>query len=189
MIYMDSSYYNFTSTGYLNSIGAEPVLFDKAIKSNDFSRFGGRYLLDDLRRGDHLDKIQFPVEFRIIDGKYLRDVIELRCVCGFLLSDRIINLFEQNNLTGWMKYDVIVKDKRGNSIPGFHGFIVTGKNPGVLTNPGNTTDFYRPDCWYYGAVCSQRVVDVLKANKISDFSISLLEEIDGKIVFNRILIK
>lgn len=186
---MDNKYYNFTSNGYLVTLAVAPVFFEKAIASDDWSEDGGRMIYDHLIRGEHRDYISFPVDFIVTDGKKLRDVIEMRYPFGFLISERIKTIFECAGLTGWRTYDVTVHKNNGEEIPGYYGFQVTGKCSTVI--PGQSeqpSDFFRPDSWYYGCVCTQKVIDVLRANHINDFDICPISD-SGKVIPKKISIR
>lgn len=183
---MENNYYSFDSKGSISTIAVEPALFMKAIELDDWTENGGRYILDHLLRAEHHDYMVFPIEFLVTEGRILRDIIEIRCVSGFLISNRIKTIFEQYGLTGWKTYDVLIKDKKGDLIPGYYGFQVTGKSPMIIPNHQAFYDFFRPEIWHVGIVCSQRVVDVLIANKIKDFDICLLTEMNGEIIEKRV---
>ena len=60
-----------------------------------------------------------------------------------LISDHIRNIFEENGLTGWKSYDVVVKKKNEEVIKGFSGFSVIGHLPeaGNVTMRGYLTFF------------------------------------------------
>ena len=94
---------------------------------------------------------------------------------AFLISDFLKDIFEKAGLTGWKTYDITIHRKNGDILPGFYGFSITGRNPS--SNIGNTPeipDFFmlHPDKLWL--ICTQRVVDVLKENKIKDFETTLL---------------
>lgn len=46
---------------------------------------------------------------------------------GFIVSDRIRDLFTVCNFTGWRTFPISLYDKSGNLINGYYGFAVTGK--------------------------------------------------------------
>lgn len=171
---MEKMYYDFSSCGYLATLAAYPDPFLKALQDNDMSENGGRGIHRKLIFGENLDTLSFPVEFTVYNGEKLRDVIEMRFPCGFLISTHIKELFEENGITGWKPYEVVVKRKNGEIIPGYHGFSVIGRHLDLMPAPGAVVpDFYHPECWKgYGIICSQRVVDLLRKYKIRDFDIT-----------------
>lgn len=170
---MEKKYYSFDSTKYLVTLAVTPDLFSKAIDDGDFSADSFRHIIPKLMLGTYPDNLIFPVEFTEKNGKKLRDVIEMRWSFAFLISTRIKELFEENGITGWKPYDVVVKRKNGEIIPGYHGFSVLGRYPELLPASGDLVpDFYHPECLGLGIVCSQRVVDLLRKYKIRDFDIT-----------------
>lgn len=163
---MENNYYRFNSKGYLNTITVRPDLFAEALEEKDYSSKGGRYIHHMLVFDDYPAWLHFPVSFTVFDGNKLRDVIEMRFPPVFLISERIRNLLKDNGITGWKYYDAIVKDRSGNIIPGYYGFSVTEETP-----PSKNTaipDFFKPSplC---AIVCTQKVYDLMKVNKIKDF--------------------
>ena len=174
-------FYHFDSTGYLNTIGVAPVDWLNAIESGQLNTG----IIERLIYGDYSPNFHFPIEFVVEDGRKVRDVIEMRSICAFLISNRIKALFETNKLTGWQPYDVIIKKKDGSLLPGFCGFSVIGRRPD-RSHRENVPDFFRPDSSMLGIVCSQRVVDILKANKIKDFTYELICEDDYVHIYNKI---
>ena len=44
----------------------------------------------------------------------------------FCVSECLIRLLEENGITGWSTYSVEVYDRKGNSLPDYHGFAITG---------------------------------------------------------------
>lgn len=64
-----------------------------------------------LQFGEPLENIEYPIGFIVQGGTKLRDVIDMRYTGLMLVSDHIRNIFEENGLTGWKPYDVVVKKK------------------------------------------------------------------------------
>ncbi|MEG6523940.1 HEAT repeat domain-containing protein [Desulfotomaculum sp. 1211_IL3151] len=77
-----------------------------------------------LLRGDL--KPPPPVPYRYIGGKTVPDDF-IWTSDGFLVSDRIVELFTINKFTGWKTYAINLSDKSGHLIKGYHGFAVTSK--------------------------------------------------------------
>jgi len=96
---------------------------------------------------------------------------EMRFPPVFLISEKVCNLFKENGVTGWKQYDVIVKDKKGKIIHGYYGFTVTGKTP--ASKDEVIPDFFHP-APLCAIVCSQKVFDLMKVNKIRDFEFDLI---------------
>ena len=73
------------------------------------------------------EKIDFPVIFKQDSGKKIHDILDTGSVCLLLISEKMKDVLEQNNLTGWKTFPVQVFDKKGNEIKGYYGFSVIGK--------------------------------------------------------------
>ncbi|MEW5953614.1 MAG: HEAT repeat domain-containing protein [Bacillota bacterium] len=81
--------------------------------------------IHNLRLGDLIPPV--PIPYKYSEGRSIpQDFISVD-INGFLISDRIKNLFTQNNFTGWKTYPINLYDKSGSLINGYHGFAVTGK--------------------------------------------------------------
>lgn len=174
---MANKYYAFNSKNSLSTLAVYPVVFENAIHNGDWSPDGGRYIHNHLIFGDYPKDLCSPVDFIEKEGKKLKNVVEMRYPGAFLISDFLKDIFEKAGLTGWKTYDVMIHRKNGDILPGFYGFSITGRNPSP--NIGNTPeipDFFmlHPDKLWI--ICTQRVVDVLKENKIRDFETEPLSE-------------
>lgn len=124
-------FYKFRSEGFLTTFYVRPELFDFAIKNHLYGFESGREIHHHLLYGDENgsfpDYIQFPVVFRQEEGKKMRDMLDMRFDGNcFLISDRMKQLMEENHITGWKSYPVIVYDKKGIVVEGYNGFTVTG---------------------------------------------------------------
>lgn len=170
---MANNYYHFSSKGFLSTLAASPKIFQEAIATNDWS--SKRYIHDNLIFGESLESYKFPLDFIVTDGKNVNNVIEMRFVSAFLISENLKNLFEQTGLTGWKAYDVTIHKKNGEILPGFYGFSVTGRNPVKNSDEAvDIPDFFRLRPDWRTIIASQKVVDVLKVNKIKDFETNLI---------------
>ena len=128
----NEEFYVFSSKGYLTTFDVSPDLFEHAIKYNLHGPESGREIHHQLLYGDengiYPEYIKFPVIYRNEKGKKMRDMLDMRFDGNcFLISDRMKVLMEENQITGWKSYPVIVYDKKGNEMLGYHGFTVTGK--------------------------------------------------------------
>jgi len=124
-------FYVFGSAGFLTTFFVSPELFELAIKNQAYGYESGRQIHHQLLYGDengsYPDYIQFPVVFRHEEGKKMRDMLDMRFDGNcFLISDRMKLLMEKNLITGWKNYPVLIYDKKGNVVEGYHGFTVTG---------------------------------------------------------------
>ena len=43
------------------------------------------------------------------------------------ISDKVLDILVDNNITGWKTYPIQVFDKKGNEVLGYHGFSITGR--------------------------------------------------------------
>ena len=174
---MKSKYYKFNSKNALRTLAASPVVFEKAIKEDDWSPKSGRHIFEKLIFGHYPDFLDFPLDFIVTDGREIRDVVEMRYPHAFLISEKLKTVFENSGLTGWRTYDVVIHKKNGELLPGYFGFSVIGENPVddddcQLPAP----DFFRLKPDWLSVICTQKVVDVLKENKIKVFETSPVNE-------------
>lgn len=44
-----------------------------------------------------------------------------------IVSDSVVQLLRSHGFTGWSLYDVSVRDKQGQLVPGHHGLAITGR--------------------------------------------------------------
>ena len=76
------------------------------------------------------DNVEFPLVFRQekgYGGKKMTDFLNTGYACFYPISDKVLNLLIENNITGWKTYPIKVYDKFGTEIPGYHGFSITGR--------------------------------------------------------------
>ena len=188
-----SKFYEFSSKGYLTTFAAWAEAFTKATENGYHGFHSGREIHTQLSYSEEYPKyIEFPVVFQHINGKRMRDILDMRGIgAQILISDRLRLLLEDNLISGWRSYQILLKDKKGGVIPGYSGFTVTGKG-GELLLPGNkgwTSRYYE---WYYwdcdnwdgsdffelgGKVfVTERVRNLLKRNKIDAVEFVPIEE-------------
>ena len=137
--------------------------------------------------------IKFPLIFKVFQGTRWNDVVNTGWPSLYLISERMKNLLEENNLTGWQTFPVKVLDKKDNEITGYYGFSVTGRCNALLDyrqSPiiekqyianGPIVKFYKGvffniDSWdksdffftenYYAIFITKKVSEILKKNKI-----------------------
>ena len=168
------TFFSFGSKGYLNTLHVEPkVLYDAEKRNKRYPYDGNLYL--DLWFGEYPDDLGFPVEFIVNGGTKLKDVIDTYTVCLTLISDHVRRVFEDNGLTGWRPYDVVVRRKSGEEITGFSGFSVTGRLPeGWETGKVEIPDVFRVEQAF--SVCTPKVLNVLKENRINCFELRLIDK-------------
>ena len=120
-------FYKFNSRNYLTTFYAKAEIIVEALKRKD-SDFAWKMDYD-LEYGNYQD-YEFPIVFREVvgdSGKQMRDVLDHRNIMAYLISDRMRDLLIDNNITGWKCYEIEMYDKKGNIVPGYNGFSVTGR--------------------------------------------------------------
>lgn len=119
-----NEFYRFESLAYGTTFTATPDIFEKAIEEdrNDFDRHCHKFLL----RGEY-EYYRYPIVFRQYDGKYLRDFLDCGCPPVYLVSQRVVDLLKENEITGWDNYPITLYDKKGNIVEGYYGFSVLGR--------------------------------------------------------------
>lgn len=154
-------------------------------------------VIEYLTYGDYRDWMQFPIVYHIVDGKRFRDFLELRWLYSYLISDRLKTLLEQAQVTGWKSYPITLYDKKGNLVEGYHGFTITGRaaqcdnedecDADLMKNPGRETvrPIFNLKNWDGSdifriakskLVVTERVVKLMRANKIQAIDVHPLEE-------------
>ena len=89
---------------------------------NGYSLLSGNY-----------EKCNFPVIYLSQDEEYIKnkrmtDFLNTGGVTlDFVVTDRVIEVLSDNNITGWKTYPVEVYDKNENYIGGYHGLTITGR--------------------------------------------------------------
>jgi len=183
-------FYTLHSRNYLTTFSAWPELWKNAIDNHLCGFHSGRELFDQLAFGDHYPEyIQFPIVFHQEEGKRMRDVLDMRSVGFFVISDRMKDVLEENGFTGWNTYPIQLYDKKKNLISGYSGFTVTGKggrvyyplneawNPVLGWNPASWegSDFFHFENTRH-IIITERVMKVLKKHKIDAIDMEPLED-------------
>jgi len=153
----------------------------------------------DLIKGDY-KKVIFPIKFKQEYGNKLKDMLNTGFASLYLISDKMKAILEQNKLNGWKTFPVVVVDKKGNEITGYHGFSVTGRctstsfaksqiidkqfvengpickhYKGIFIDGWDGSDFFSPDgeSWIF---ISKNAADKLKKNKLSNIHLDNLSD-------------
>lgn len=156
-----------------------------------------------LIMGDY-EGITFPVIFRQDVGKRIDDLIDTGWPGLYLISNRVVEVLKENNLTGWHLYSCKIFDKKGNEIDGYHGLSVLGrsgeiqydlaipvdkqlvptgpvgryyKGLPIVPSTWDGNDFFLPEC-SISACVSTKAMRVLKAAKITNLNLRALSEIE-----------
>ncbi len=82
---------------------------------------------EETRRISLGQKVVSPaLEFDIASGKQTTDFLWSQSIHLVCISERLMALLTVNEITGWSTYPVEIFDRKGNPLPGYHGFAVTG---------------------------------------------------------------
>ena len=144
---------------------------------------------------------EFPLEFRHYSGKRYDDVLGIGYATLYLISDRFREVLEKNDFTGWKCFPVKIFTKKGEEVPGYQGFSVTGragkiewekseivyteaptgkqvanyKGVYVDLEKWDGSDIFIPDKWF-GIVMTKEVRDALLAAKITNIRFENMAE-------------
>ena len=148
--------------------------------------------------------IAFPVVFRLEWGKKFTDILNTGWSGLYLISEHLKKLLEENHFTGWTTYPIVLRDKNGMEIKGYHGFSTTGvcglksyanvpiiekkfvpdgpiikcyKGINLEFNKWDGSDFFTPQN-SYDTIITEKVAKTLKKNKISNLSLINIAEFE-----------
>jgi hypothetical protein len=79
----------------------------------------------DIFRGDVVPPT--PLAFHRKTGWRAHDLLSTGLVSLKLVSDRVIQLFQENAFSGWSTYPVLARGKDGEQLDGYYGLSVTGR--------------------------------------------------------------
>lgn len=118
-------FYIFDNKGYLSTFSVIPDLFEETLRNDNHGE--DRDILDHLLLGE-FEHYSFPIKFHqdAESGKRFRNVIAAGWPL-FLISDKMLGLLTEFNITGWKTYPTELKDKRCNSVFGYNGFSIIGR--------------------------------------------------------------
>lgn len=116
-------FYTFHSKGYLTTVSVFPD------RNRYFQKFDANTFMNEkIIKGDW-SGLEFPLIFhQTHEGKRFRDVLDMRWPSAYLISDRMKNILEENKITGWKSYPVVIYDKKGGIIKGYNGFSIVGRS-------------------------------------------------------------
>ena len=134
-------FYCFHTSGGERTFAVSTDLFEHAIDNDLHGPESGREIHHQLlygnENGGYPSYIDFPVFYRGFTGSRMCDMLDMRYDGNcFLISDRMKLLLEENLITGWKCFPVLLFDKKGNEITGYNGFTVIGR--------GGEMDFLLP---------------------------------------------
>ena len=171
-------FYEFGFKYYYNTIRITPDIFEIALRTGDFSE--KRNIHDYLAMGDYPDWLEFPVIFHQFEGNKYRDALGMGCaMLTCVVSDRLKDILEKNQVTGWKIYPIVIYDKKENLITGYNGFSITGRGghfehsdmPGWTDKKPwkyNLSNWDGSDMFFIGgwSIVTERVKILLESEKI-----------------------
>lgn len=152
-------------------------------------------------KGD-LTGVELPIEFKQFSGKKWTDLLNPNSVSMYIVSKRFIELLEQNTITGWRTYPIIVLDKEGKEVNDYFGFSIIGKCGAIdyakskvyekqlLPNGAKSkyykglpvgldewdnSDFFIPEGTLH-IIITERVMQIIKKHKITNVVLQSLAE-------------
>lgn len=152
-----------------------------------------------LSRGE--SQIKGPIQFDSAQGLKATDILWTQLVTPVCVSNRVIHIFSENEVSGWSTYPVEVFDPEGELLPDYHGLAVTGavceadyRRSSIVTRPppaprGKSYDVYRglyfdeaqwdgSDMFWVGGVrvVVDKVKRVLELNGVENVAFTPLAE-------------
>jgi hypothetical protein len=121
-----------------------------------------------------------PLKVTKSQGRKAYDVVRLQDVFNFLISPKLIDALEQNNLTGWKTYNI----ESDTEIDGYKGFQCTGKcgtpirpkKSGFVTGYNfdvkswDGSDFFIPDTTLM-ILCTKKAKEIIEGFKIKNIEL------------------
>ncbi len=171
-------FYSFRFKYYYNTFRISPDIFERALRTGDYTE--KREIHHYLALGKYPEWLEFPVIFHQFEGNKLRDILDMGCGSfPFVISNRMKNLLEENQVTGWNSFPIIIFDKKENVIPGYYGFSITGRGgdyegsnmPGWLDRKPwkyNLSNWDGSDIFFISGtvIVTERIKIILEKNKI-----------------------
>lgn len=131
---------------------------------NDFYYFRSRHLVKSFQvtsfqleknaeeSDPHSDLIQskyqginFPIVFKHKSGNEFTDILTTGWTNLFLISNRLKETLTKHHFTGWCTYPIILQDKKGNKIEGYHGLSVSGRSGPIIYKTSSIIEKRRID--------------------------------------------
>lgn len=152
--------------------------------------------------------INFPIKFKVGEGKKFNDMLDTYWGVLYLISDNFKNVLETHSITGWSAYPVRVYGKKKEEILGYHGLSITGKAGAIDFSKSTIIEKqYVPnapkarfskglhigmDKWdgsdiflpkgYLGAIMTKKVADIIKANKITNVELVNIADVEVPLI-------
>ena len=116
--------YEFNPLNGCANFHALPEIVENAVSEGRFE--DARAYWNNLLNYGDLSRYEFPIVFRQSKtfGSKIHEINPSDGVCYPIVSDRVISILENNGITGWKTYPIILYDKHGNRLDGYNGFYV-----------------------------------------------------------------
>lgn len=191
-------FYRFGSNLFSSTFQAHPVSLTQR-KDNDTKISYTANLI----RGIYRD-INFPVFFQHKYGTKLHDILDTGVAGLYLISNKLKEVLENNDLSGWKTFSIKILDKKENELDGYYGLSIIGRcgpidykksdiiekqlapnGPKVKyykgLHPGldqwDGSDLFLPES-YFGVILSPKAAEVLKKSKLTNINLEELTAIE-----------
>lgn len=116
--------YKFRPLNGCANFHALPDIVKNAVSEGRFE--DARAYWNNLLNYGDLSRYEFPIVFRQSKtfGSKIHEINPTNGVSYPIVSDRVISILEDNGITGWKTYPIILYDKHGNRLDGYNGFYV-----------------------------------------------------------------
>lgn len=154
-------------------------------------------------------KLDTPLRLGAYRGGQATDFLWSGLIPLVCISARVVELFRVNNITGWTTYPVEVFGRKGEPLPGYHGFAVTGSEcrrdrsrSQILTKqavPGgepfqvykglyfDESDWDGSDIFivFNFIIVTEKVRRILKREKIKNVKLTPLQDVELDVYFDK----
>ena len=116
--------YKFRPLNGCANFHALPDIVKNAVSEGRFE--DARAYWNNLLNYGDLSQYELPIVFRQCTcfGSKIHEINPTNGVSYPIVSDRVISILEDNGITGWKTYPIILYDKHGNRLDGYNGFYV-----------------------------------------------------------------
>jgi hypothetical protein len=155
--------------------------------------------------------LDFPLKLGAYMGGQATDFLWSGLIPLICISNRVVELLQMNGISGWGTYPVEVYGRKGDPLPGYHGFAVTGSEcrrdrsrSKVITKQavpgGKPFDVYKglyfyEEDWdksdlfivrrYGGIVVTDKVYKILKQTKVTNVKLIPLPEVERDVYLDK----
>lgn len=121
-----------------------------------------------------------PLKTKVSEGKNYYDIVRFQDPFNFAISEKVLNLLNNNSISGWSIFEILIADARSS----YYGFQVTGKcgelkrpkKPGFVVgcefeySTWDETDVFAPQNTA-SVFCTQKVKDIFEHNKVTNIEL------------------